>query len=401
MHDENRLQHTRVTRSKLASSEIVTTTTLPSKVGNNSKTTNATVPNRKRAALGDVTNAHKKSALGDITNAVVKNNTEKPTVTGAKRPLSRKPSVVVAKESTASKPLASKQISSNVHTTNNPSAVIPKKRPSETTAPRRTLTQSASTTNLVQKNNVRPALRRRAEEAPEPEAPRKKQKVEQRQDWEDLDAADVNDPLMVSEYVVEIFDYMRELEIKTMPNPTYMSKQEALEWRMRGILVDWIIEVHAKFRLLPETLFLCINIIDRFLSLRQIGIEKLQLVGVTALLVASKYEEIMSPAVGAFIYVADGGYTEEEVQKAERYLLNVIGFDLSYPNPMNFLRRISKADDYDIHTRTIAKYLIEISLVDDRFLKYPPSIVAAASMYLARKMLDRGPWVYFPDLTSN
>jgi len=401
LHDENRVQHTRVTRSKLASTEIATTTTLPSKVGNNKATANAAAPNRKRAALGDVTNAHKKtaSALGDITNAVVKNNTEKVTVAGTKRPLSRKPSVVTKESVTESKPLASKQTSANANVHNTTNAVIPKKRPSENAAPRRTLTQSISTTNLLQKTNPRPALRRRAEEAPEPEAPRKKQKVEQQQDWEDLDAADVNDPLMVSEYVVEIFDYMKELEIKALPNPTYMSKQLALEWRMRGILVDWLIEVHAKFRLLPETLFLCVNIIDRFLSLRQIGVEKLQLVGVTALLVASKYEEIMSPAIEAFIYVADGGYTDDEVRKAERYLLNVIGFDLSYPNPMNFLRRISKADDYDIHTRTIAKYLIEISLVDDRFLKYPPSITAAAAMYLSRKMLDRGPWVHFLILT--
>ena len=178
-----------------------------------------------------------------------------------------------------------------------------------------------------------------------------------------------------------------------MPNPSYMKSQVNLEWRMRGILVDWLIEVHAKFRLLPETLFLCVNLVDRFLSARPIKMEKLQLVGVTALLVASKYEEVMAPAIDAFIYVADGGYTEEEILKAERYLLHIVGFDLSYPNPMNFLRRISKADDYDIYTRTIAKYLIEISLVDDRFLKYTPSILAAAGMYLARHMMDRGPWV--------
>ena len=178
-----------------------------------------------------------------------------------------------------------------------------------------------------------------------------------------------------------------------MPNPAYMKYQVNLEWRMRGILVDWLIEVHAKFRLLPETLFLCVNLVDRFLSARPIGIEKLQLVGVTALLVASKYEEVMAPAIEAFIYVADGGYTEDEILKAERYLLHIVDFDLSYPNPMNFLRRISKADDYDIYTRTIAKYLIEISLVDDRFLKYSPSIIAAAGMYLSREMMDRGPWV--------
>ena len=184
------------------------------------------------------------------------------------------------------------------------------------------------------------------------------------------------------------------VQIKAMPNPAYMKHQVNLEWRMRGILVDWLIEVHAKFRLLPETLFLCVNLIDRFLSARSIGMENLQLVGVTALLIASKYEEVMAPSIESFIYVADGGYTEEEILKAERYLLHIIGFDLSYPNPMHFVRRISKADDYDIHTRTIAKYLVEISLVDDRFLKYTPSKVAAAGMFLSRQIMDRGPWVY-------
>jgi G2/mitotic-specific cyclin 2 len=178
-----------------------------------------------------------------------------------------------------------------------------------------------------------------------------------------------------------------------MPNPSYMKNQVYLEWRMRGILVDWLIEVHAKFRLLPETLFLCVNIVDRFLSKRIIDMEKFQLVGVAALLIASKYEEMMAPAVEAFRYIADGGYSDDEIRKAERYLMTILDFDLSYPNPLNFLRRISKADDYDIHSRTIAKYLIEISIVDDRFLKHPPSVVAAAGIYLARAMMDRGPWV--------
>jgi G2/mitotic-specific cyclin 1/2 len=165
---------------------------------------------------------------------------------------------------------------------------------------------------------------------------------------------------------------------------------------MRGILVDWLIEVHAKFRLLPETLFLGVNLVDRFLTSRTVTVERLQLIGITALLIASKYEEVMAPSIEAFIYIADGGYTEEEILKAERYLLKVVNFDLSYPNPMNFLRRISKADDYDIHTRTIAKYLIEISLVDDRFLRYTPSLVAAAGMFLSRQMMERGSWVDFP-----
>ncbi|TPX59652.1 hypothetical protein SpCBS45565_g07675 [Spizellomyces sp. 'palustris'] len=210
--------------------------------------------------------------------------------------------------------------------------------------------------------------------------------------WEDLDADDANDPMMVSEYVNEIFEYMRQLEIDTLPGSDYMDEQKELQWNMRSILVDWLIEVHYKFRLLPETLYLAVNIVDRFLTLRVVSLVKLQLVGVTALFIAAKYEEVVAPSIQNFIYMADGGYTDEEILKAERYVLQVLDFALQYPSPMSFLRRCSKADQYDIHTRTVAKYLMEISLVDHRFLVHVPSKVAAASMSLARRMLGRVPW---------
>jgi hypothetical protein len=212
-------------------------------------------------------------------------------------------------------------------------------------------------------------------------------------DGPDLDKEDVDDPLMVSEYVVEIFEYLKELEIATMANPDYMESQTELEWKMRGILVDWLLEVHTRFRLLPETLFLAVNIIDRFLSAKIVQLDRLQLVGVTAMFIASKYEEVLSPHVQNFRHVADDGFTEEEILSAERFVLAALNYDLSYPNPMNFLRRISKADNYDIQTRTLGKYLLEIGCLDHRFLAHPPSQVAAAAMYLARLVLERGPWV--------
>ena len=210
---------------------------------------------------------------------------------------------------------------------------------------------------------------------------------------QDLDQEDLDDPLMVAEYVVEIFEYLKKLEVSTRPNADYMEHQEDLEWKMRGILVDWLIEVHTRFHLLPETLFLAVNIIDRFLSAKVVQLDRLQLVGVTAMFIASKYEEVLSPHVANFRHVADDGFTEDEILSAERYLLTALNYDLSYPNPMNFLRRISKADNYDIQTRTLGKYLMEISLLDHRFMHYLPSHVAAASMYLARTILERGEWV--------
>lgn len=209
----------------------------------------------------------------------------------------------------------------------------------------------------------------------------------------DLDAEDLDDPSMCAEYVREIFEYYFQLEEATQPNANYMDHQDDLEWKMRGILIDWLIEVHTRFRLLPETLFLAVNIVDRFLSQKVVPLDKLQLVGITAMFIASKYEEVLSPHVGNFVHVADDGFTVDEVLSAERYTLSTLKYDLSYPNPMNFLRRISKADNYDIHARTLGKYLMEISLVDHRFLEYKQSHIAAAAMYLARMILERGSWV--------
>ncbi|MCJ1294034.1 G2/mitotic-specific cyclin [Xylographa carneopallida] len=208
----------------------------------------------------------------------------------------------------------------------------------------------------------------------------------------DLDAEDFEDPLMVAEYVVEIFEYFKDLELTTMPNPEYMEHQEHLDWQERHVLIDWLIEVHEKFNLLPETLYLAINIIDRFLSTKVVQLEKFQLVGITALFIASKYEEVMSPHVSNFSYVARNDYSDTEILSAERYILSALNYDLSYPNPMNFLRRISKADNYDIQTRTLGKYLLEISVVDNRFMEHLPSHIAAASMYMARLILERGQW---------
>ncbi|KAJ3164165.1 G2/mitotic-specific cyclin [Irineochytrium annulatum] len=212
------------------------------------------------------------------------------------------------------------------------------------------------------------------------------------QDWDDLDTEEMGDPLMVSEYVVEIFNYMKELEISTMPNPDYMQAQKDLEWPMRTLLIDWLIELHNKFRLLPETLYMTVNIIDRFLSLRVVSTQKLQLVGVTALFIAAKYEEVQPPSVKNMIYATDNGYTDEEIMRAERYVLAVLDFNLQYPSPMSFLRRCSKAEQYDIQTRTLAKYLMEISLIDHQFMEIPPSQVAGAGLFLAREMLKRGSW---------
>ncbi|KAJ4306263.1 B-type cyclin [Collariella sp. IMI 366227] len=200
------------------------------------------------------------------------------------------------------------------------------------------------------------------------------------------------DTSMVAEYGDEIFAYMRDLETRMVPNPHYMEDQSEIQWSMRAILMDWLVQVHHRFCLLPETLFLAVNYIDRFLSVKVVSLGKLQLVGATALLVASKYEEINCPSVQEIVYMVDSGYTYDEIVKAERFMLSMLQFELGWPGPMSFLRRISKADDYDLETRTLAKYFLEITIMDERFVASPPSLLAAGAHCISRLLLGKGAW---------
>jgi hypothetical protein len=178
-----------------------------------------------------------------------------------------------------------------------------------------------------------------------------------------------------------------------LPNPHYMDIQTEIKWSMRSILMEWLIQVHQRFGLLPETLFLAVNYIDRFLSVKVVSLGKLQLVGATAIFLAAKYEEINCPSIQEIEYMVNRGYEGEEILKAERFMLSMLQFDLGWPGPMSFLRRISKADDYDLETRTVAKYFLEATILDERFVGCPASFLAAGAHCLARLMLRKGDWV--------
>lgn len=172
-----------------------------------------------------------------------------------------------------------------------------------------------------------------------------------------------------------------------------MKDQNEITWEHRGILVDWLLQVHARFSLQAESLFLCINVLDRFLGSRPIAISKLQLVGLTCFFIATKYEETYAPSVKEITYLADDQYTTAEILTAERYILRTIEWDLRAPGPLGWLRRASKADDCELHARTISKYLLEIGCVERRLIGIVPSLMAAAAIWLARLALGREKWV--------
>jgi G2/mitotic-specific cyclin 2 len=178
-----------------------------------------------------------------------------------------------------------------------------------------------------------------------------------------------------------------------MPNPNYMAHQKDLGWPMRGILTDWLIELQERFRLLPETLFLCLNLIDRFLSARVVSLARLQLVGVTCMFIAAKVEEVVAPSAEELLAQTEASYSVADVFNSEKYVLKTLNWNVNYANPVHFLRRVSKADDYNVRARTLAKYLLEIACVEWRLIAAPPSLLAAAALWLARLSLGSENWV--------
>ncbi|KAJ7034983.1 cyclin [Mycena alexandri] len=197
------------------------------------------------------------------------------------------------------------------------------------------------------------------------------------------DDVDIYDTTMVSDLLQTLSDILPQE--KMMPGADYMDHQNEITWAMRQTLVDWLLQVHLRYHMLPETLWIAVNIVDRFLTHRTVSLIKLQLVGVTAMFVAAKYEEILAPSVDEFVFMTDHGYNKEEILKGERIMLQTLEFRIShYCSPYSWMRKISKADDYDIQTRTLSKFLTEVTLLDY-------SLVAAVGMYCARRMLD-GSW---------
>ncbi|KAA8517913.1 hypothetical protein F0562_015399 [Nyssa sinensis] len=206
----------------------------------------------------------------------------------------------------------------------------------------------------------------------------------------DIDAADVNNELAVVEYVEDIYKFYKLVENESRVHD-YMDSQPEINERMRSILIDWLIEVHNKFELTPETLYLTINIVDRYLSLKNVLRRELQLVGISAMLMASKYEEIWAPEVNDFVCISDRAYTHEQVLIMEKRILGELEWNLTVPTPYVFLVRFIKASVPDQDMENMVYFLAELGMMNYATVMYCPSMVAASAVYAARCTLNKSP----------
>jgi len=201
------------------------------------------------------------------------------------------------------------------------------------------------------------------------------------------------DIFSVPEYSQDIYHYLKETESKHMPKWNYMGKQPDITFSMRTILVDWLIEVAEEYKLQPETLYLAVSYIDRFLSVMSVQRAKLQLVGAACMFIASKYEEIYPPDVSEFVYITDDTYTKKQVLRMEHLVLKVLGFDLSPPTTHLFVNNYCQMFGMSEKSQHLSMYINELTLLDgENMLRFPPSMLAASSVALARHTIGDEAW---------
>ncbi|KAM9836451.1 G2/mitotic-specific cyclin-B3 [Aulostomus maculatus] len=207
----------------------------------------------------------------------------------------------------------------------------------------------------------------------------------------DIDSNNSEDCFMCPEYAKDIFDYLRQREEKFVLC-NYMPKQPSLNPEMRAILIDWLVEVQENFELYHETLYLAVKMADHYLSRTPVHREMLQLVGSTAMLIASKFEERSPPCVDDFLYICDDAYKREELISMEAGILQTLSFDINIPIPYRFLRRYAKCVNAGMDTLTLARYFCEMSLMEMELVPERGSLLASACLLMAMVAKDLGGW---------
>ena len=183
-------------------------------------------------------------------------------------------------------------------------------------------------------------------------------------------------------YINLLFD---EKKFDEKINPNYMTFQISINYKMRAVLVDWLIEIHYKLNFLEKTLFQCIFIIDLFLSKNIIDVKYLQLLGIASLLIACKENEIIYPNLYNFVKLTNNAYSVEDLTEMERNIMKSLKFDILSPTAEEFFELNAEFFKFSEKQNFFGKYLLECSLIDHNFLKYKQSTIAITCGYITMK----------------
>lgn len=177
-----------------------------------------------------------------------------------------------------------------------------------------------------------------------------------------------------------------------MSSTQSMDQQPEIRWHMRPCLVDFLVEIHFTFRLRPETLYLTLNIVDRYISRRVVYTKHYQLVGCAALWIAAKFEDAKErvPTVQDLVQICHDTYEESAFTQMEGHVLSTIQWTLGHPTAEAWLRLMC-CDPFieDAKVQHVARFLMEITLFYREFIKFLPSTISLAALTLARYLCGR------------
>lgn len=180
--------------------------------------------------------------------------------------------------------------------------------------------------------------------------------------------------------------YQEEKTQETIPLYDYMKYQPDLQWTMRAILFDWISDSAETLELDLETVFITTHIIDCFLSRKQVKRTELQLLGVSALLIATKFQEKYCIQPNDLAEMTQNAYTPEEIRNLETTILAELNFDVYNSSSLLFFETLAKLLKFSQRQRHLGWLFLEGTLLNAQILYFKPSTVAFACAYIVMKM---------------
>jgi hypothetical protein len=212
--------------------------------------------------------------------------------------------------------------------------------------------------------------------------------------------------LAADEYLEDMMEHIRDMETTTLPDVNLIDSQRQIQWFMRPFLIDFLVEAHAAFALLPETLFLTINLLDRYCAKRIVYKHHYQLVGCAALLIAAKYGDKKDrvPQIQELKNMCCGLYDPGMFTQMEMHVLNTLDWTIGHPTVDFFSQLMVAEEQDDQEVEQMAAYMSEIALYHRDFVSTKPSMMARSSLALARAVLGRpevndGAWDHDENLT--